>query len=207
MWEYVESPCFHHGTDWAQWPCVYFIIREQCRANRRPFGIFDMTLCVPKSTLKVNRVSQCNSEKRPNCQHLPEHFRVPLIMQFDVRPAKGSRYLGGVSKGVFINGWTDHSSGTCWLSSMSSASPPLRVMGALLRAAATLICLWGVGTFFGTVGDVLMGPWRKKHTHRFIYSQLFGWMHLGCVVFSRPTVLYVRRQIHFTLEMQQLIDY
>lgn len=49
---------------------------------------------------------------------------------------------------------------------MSSASPPLRVTGTLLRVAAvTLICLCGVGTFLGAVGDVLMGPGRQKHTH------------------------------------------
>lgn len=47
---------------------------------------------------------------------------------------------------------------------MSSASPPLRAMGAFLRAAATLICLWGVGTVLGAVGDVLMGPGRQKYT-------------------------------------------
>lgn len=60
--------------------------------------------------------------------------------------------------------WRDESIGTCWLSSMSSVSPPLRVTGMFLRAAATLICLWGVGTLFGAVGDVLMGPKTEKHT-------------------------------------------
>lgn len=59
-------------------------------------------------------------------------------------------------------GLTGHVSGTCWLSSMSSASPPLRGKGMFLRAAV-LICLWGAGTVFGAVGDVLIGPSRRRH--------------------------------------------
>lgn len=65
---------------------------------------------------------------------------------------------------VIKNAWTNHSTGTCWLSSKSSASPPLRVIGVFLRAAARFICLWGGGTLFGTVGDVLMGP-GNRNTH------------------------------------------
>lgn len=58
------------------------------------------------------------------------------------------------------------SSRTCWLSSMSSESPPLRVTGVVLRGAAMLICLCGVGTLFSAVGDVLMGPERQKQVNK-----------------------------------------
>ncbi len=93
---------------------------------------------------------------------------------------------GGQGKklqGVFRNGRTDRSSGTCWLSSTSSASPPLRVTGVVLRADVTLICLWVVGTVFGTVGDVLMGPERQKHTCLYFYACLDGcvWAVFSCL--------------------------
>jgi hypothetical protein len=59
--------------------------------------------------------------------------------------------------------------GTCWLSSTSSASPPLRTEWALLRGAGiALICLWGGGTVLGTGGDVLIGPGGNVHTHSYL---------------------------------------
>lgn len=60
-----------------------------------------------------------------------------------------------------VNGWGDKTFITCWLSSMSSTSP-LRVTWDVLRTGARFICLGGGQTLFGAVGDVLMGPRRRK---------------------------------------------
>ena len=57
---------------------------------------------------------------------------------------------------------------------MSSASPPLRVTGVVLRVAVKLICLCGAGVILGTVGDVLMGT-GKTETHKHVYIQHPHW--------------------------------